>query len=386
MAANIAPDRNERAHQYRRTNYRLDVIGYGLTLLYPVLLAAGGSRWLSGMIGSSVLFVGVLILGRGAFQLPVAYARYRHKRRFGVSDLSAGAWIGENLPYFALGLAGQGALALLLLLLWQGAPTTWYLWVTAVAVAVLVLVSLAAPWLVHGWITESTPLPDGELKERLVALSQKAGFPVSAVYVSNAEPGLTTWGGGWVSGFGASRRITLDGETVGACTPDEIEAMMGHELGHCVYNHSVKALLNDAGAAALVFLVAGFALEPLSALLGLGGLTREALPLLVLLLIGLFLIVWPLRYALMRKQERDADAYALRLTGKPEAFISGIGREAGGGEPPRWVYYYRYRHPATSERIAAAAAFARRQEEQWLRERQKTLPHIVPEGFWYWRR
>ncbi|MDF2626516.1 MAG: yhfN [Symbiobacteriaceae bacterium] len=397
MAAIIAPERQDRASQYLRIKYRLDLIGYGLTLLYPVLLVVGGSRWLGAMLESSVLFVGVLVLGRGLFQLPVEYARYRHKRRFGATELSVAAWIGENLPFFVLGLLGQGVVALLLLSLWKAAPATWYLWVTAVVVAVLLLFSLAAPALMHGWITESTPLPDGELKRRLMVLARKAGVSIKDVYVSNAAPGLLNMEAGWVSGFGASRRITLDRETLNAHPSDEIEATVGHELGHCVYNHSAWALLCDAAMAALIVLGPSSALAPISTVLGFGGLTREALPLLALLGIGGFLIVWPLRYAITRACERAADAFALRLTGKPEPYIRRFKREAVGPEPPRWVYYYRHRHPLISDRIADAEEFDRRQRgEQQERRRQqrqrraaelqKTPPQIDPEGFWVWRR
>lgn len=371
MAAIISPERNERVSQYRRIKYRLELMGYGLTLLYLILLAAGGSRWLGAMTDSSVLFVGAIILGRGLFQLPVDYARYRHDRHFGLSELSAGPWFGDHLPFFVLGLVLQGGLALLFLILWKAAPATWYLWVAAVLVAVVLSLSFVGPWVMSRFITHSTPLPDGELKERLITLSQKAGFPVKGVFVSNAEPDVATTLGGHVSWYGAARRITLEKETLSTCTPDEIEGIMGHELGHVACHHVYTLTLSDVGSAALAFLVPGFALEPLSVLLGLGGLAREALPLLALLFVGVLALVWPLRWAIARKCEREADAYGLRLTGKPEAFLSYWHKIAESGqvylEPPRWVYYYRYRHPTISERIAAAEQFARRQQQQRVR-------------------
>jgi STE24 endopeptidase len=365
MAAIISAERNDWARQYRRIKYRLNLTGYGLTALYLILLVAGGSRWVGTMTDSAVLLVGLLCLGWRLLQFPVAFARYRHDRRYGVSAVPAGSWFREHLLVVGLVLALQGGLAWLLLALWQGAPAVWHLWVTALAVAAMLTLSLVGPWLMSRFIAEATPLPDGERKERLTAFCQKAGFPITAVSVSNAGSDMAI-AGAYVSGHGAARRIILDQETISPCTPDELEIIMGHELGHVAYHHVVTMTLADVGGTALVCLVPGFSLEPLSAWLGLGGLAPQALPLLALLFAVVLAVAWPLRWAIARQCERVADAYALRLTGKPEAAINLWHKLAASGqydlEPPRWVYFYRCRQPTIPERIAAAETFAARQQ------------------------
>lgn len=361
MAGIVTPERREQARQYRRIKYRLTLINFAIAGLYLVLLVAGGSRWLGALVANPVLFLLALLLGMAIAGLPVDYYGHLQARRFGLSVQSAGSWLADEAKGFLISSVLNGGLGWMILSLWAARPGTWYIWTALVAVAGQLLLAFVWPVLIAPLFHKYRPLPDGELKDRLMALSQKVDVYVRGVFISDVSKKATTLNAS-LSGLGSTRRITLQDTTIAACTPEEIEVVMAHEMGHHVHGHIFKLTGLMSLFVVIVFLVAGFAVQPLSHLLGLGGLTKEALPLLLVLFAVLGLIALPVLMAISRQFERDCDSFAFRVTGKPEAFISFFHKVADRNlsdlEPPRWVYYFQYSHPPVLERIAAAQQFA----------------------------
>lgn len=356
--APIAPnDRWGRARVYRRIQYRRTLISYALSALYLTALIAGGSRWLGRIAAHPVLYVAALFLGLALVGLPADCYGHLQARRAGLSNERTGSWLVDQMKGILVALLIQVVLAGGLLWLWTVLPRTWHFWTAAVAVAVDLTLVLLTPGVILPWLHTYAPLADEEIKARLRSLCERAGIPVQGVYVSEVRSTQSSWDA-VLTGLGPARRIILSDTILEACTPEEIEVVISHELGHHRHRHLQKRSLGTAMLLGAGILILGYALPPLSALLGLGGLTKEALPLLGGLVILLGLPLLPALLALARHWERIADAFALQLTGNPEAYVSVMKSLAVINlvdlAPPRWVYYFQYAHPTIPERIALA--------------------------------
>ena len=165
-----------------------------------------------------------------------------------------------------------------------------------------------------------------------------------------------------LTGLGSTRRIIVADTLTGAFSHDEIEVILAHELGHHVHRDLVTGIAVQSVLNLLGFWVAGRVMVLGATFLGLRGVADPAgLPLLGLALSVYGLVMMPAGNAWSRWRERMADGYALKLTRKPDAFISGMTRLANQNlaeaEPPVWVERLLYSHPSISRRLAAARIF-----------------------------
>jgi STE24 endopeptidase len=206
-------------------------------------------------------------------------------------------------------------------------------------------------------------LDDEELRRRLVVLGERAGTRVRGVYrwklsekSKKANAALT--------GLGATRRIILADTLLDNYTPDEIEAVLAHELGHHVHKHILKSIFVQAGITLAGFWSANWVLhyavdhhmfEQLS--------DFANLPLMVLVSVVLSLVLMPALNAYSRYNERQADRYAFESIASVEPFISSMNKLAEQNlaerTPSKWVEALFHSHPSISRRLAAAETWGK---------------------------
>jgi STE24 endopeptidase len=262
------------------------------------------------------------------------------------------------------GLLGLFVLELIYWLL-RITPDFWWFWTFCVVAFFSVVLSALAPVLIFPLFYKFVPLADEDLCVRLLNLSEKAGARVQGVFTYD-ESRKTSQANAALTGLGSTRRIILADTLAGAFSHDEIEVILAHELGHHVHRDLVSGIAVQSLLNLLGFWVAGRVMLLGTALLGLRGVADPAgIPLLGLALSVYGLVVMPAGNAWSRWRERMADGYALRLTGKPDAFISGMTRLANQNlaeaEPPVWAECLLHSHPSIARRLATAQTF--RQEE-----------------------
>jgi STE24 endopeptidase len=198
------------------------------------------------------------------------------------------------------------------------------------------------------------------LAQRLVELGERAGTRVQGVYKFDMSR-RTKAANAALTGLGRTRRIILGDTLLNEFTPDEIETVMAHELGHQANSDISLGILISA-----MMTIGGLWLASIGLRWGIGqfGFSNPAdiaaLPLFILVM-GLFgLVTMPLNNAYSRWRERLADRFALRLTGKGVSFASALKRLANQNlaeaDPERWVEILLYSHPALGRRIAMAEA------------------------------
>ena len=200
-----------------------------------------------------------------------------------------------------------------------------------------------------------------ELTDRLTRLAQGTGLSIEGVYRLDLSD-ETVKANAALAGLGRTRRVLLGDTLLAGFSPDEIEVIFAHEIGHHVFHHIRSMLLTG-----LVYSTAGFWLcdRLLVWWAARGGapidyahLPVDTLPLLLLILTVFALLLQPLQNAVSRRFERQCDRYALERTGQKDAYLSAFRKLArlNKDDPnPHWLDVFLFHsHPPVAERLAMA--------------------------------
>ncbi len=369
------PERQAQAKRYARLRRRLIPISLGLGLCWALgLLLSGMSVDLRAALTDLTthrpllitLYSLIISIGYALLDLPLSYySGFMLPHRFDLSTQSLKDWIVDQIKAALIsGVLGLLMLQVLYLTLstW---PEHWWLPVGIIYLLFAVVLSALSPILIAPLFFKFTPLGEErqDLVERLIALAEQAGTHVRGVYRIDMSR-RTKAANAALMGLGNSRRIVLGDTLLDEFTPDEIETILAHELGHHVHHDIPLAILIQPLITLPGLWLASLALKWGVDLFNLNGVNDVAgLPWLALVLGGLGLVTAPLTNAWSRWRERLADRYAVRATGKPQAFASALVRLAdqnlSEAEPPRWVEWLLYSHPPLGKRIAAVRAATR---------------------------
>jgi STE24 endopeptidase len=362
----------ERARTYHRWHFLLSLAGIvlgvsylGLLLLTGAALALRDRLSALGLPWWLELPLALIVLGGayGLLALPLSLARgFFLPRRFGLLHQPLARWLRDAAK--ALLLAGT--------LLLVGAETVyglirltpwWWAWGAAVFLAGNVLVAWVAPvWLVPLFY-RLTPLPEGALRSRLLALTTRVGVPVLGIWVADQSRKSRTANAA-VTGLGHTRRVILFDTLIEEFSPEQVEVVLAHELAHHVHGDIPRGLLVQGLLTLATFWAADHALRAGARALHLEGPADLAgLPLLGLILMGTGVLALPMANSWSRHVERQADDFALGVTEDAGAFIGAMQRLGAlnlAEEHPNVVKeFFLHSHPSIGRRVARARARAR---------------------------
>jgi len=374
----LDPQRQEQAKRYARISRRLMLVDLAIGLVYVLawLLPPGPGNLsnslkaaLLGFTTNEGLLVALYAIVFGAvyilLTLPLScYEGFVLPHRFGLSTETPGGWIVDQ----GKGLAIEGVLGILVLEVIYAVlrffPGTWWLWAAGFLLLFGVVLANLAPVRLMPLFNRFTPLGDEhhELAERLMRLAQRTNTRVQGVFTFDMSR-RTTAANAALTGIGNTRRIILGDTLINEFTPDEIETVMAHELGHHVHKDIPLGMAVQTVVMLAGLYLASLALQWGTAFFGFAGPADiAALPVFVLAMGAFGLLTLPLANAFSRWRERQADAYALQMTGNGPAFASALTRLANQNlaeaDPEPWVEWLLYSHPALGKRIAMAQAAA----------------------------
>ena len=376
LAASVTLDveKQKKAKEYARTRRRLFVVDLGIGGVYALawlmlgwsealkqaLLVYTTNQWLL-VAGFGIVFGGIYYL----INLPLGYyAGYVLPHRYDLSNQTFPGWALDQVKGVLVG----GALGLLVLeviyAVLRAAPETWWLWAGLILLLLNVVLANLAPVLLFPIFYKFKPLDEehADLADRLIRLAERAGTRVRGVYQFDMSR-RTKAANAALTGLGNTRRILLGDTLINEFTADEIETVLAHELGHHVHRDLPVGLLVESAITLGGLYLASVGLNWGVAVFGFESPADiAALPLFALVL-GIYgLVTMPLSNAYSRWRERRADAYALEVTGKGEAYASALTRLANqnlaDAEPEEWVEMLLYSHPALSKRIANAQGYS----------------------------
>jgi STE24 endopeptidase len=361
------------ARQYGRLELRCTLADKGLDLAFlsaaALLLARPLDAWLQTcplLESSRSLRLVTLFLLVTALHMLVSfplscYSGHVLEHRFALSTQGFGKWLwryGKRVGLSAL--LGAALMLGLYWIIWLCGP--WW-WVAAAGAFFLVSVVLGqlAPVLILPLFYKVEKLDAPELADRMARLAEGTGLSIAGVYRLDLSA-ETVKANAALAGLGRTRRVLLGDTLLTGFSPDEIEVIFAHEIGHHVFRHIRKLI-----AAGVVFSAAGFWL--CDRLLTLWAARWEpqvdyaimpvyTLPLLMLILAVFGMAVEPLQNTISRHYERQCDRYALERTGQKAAYLSAFQKLAqmNKDDPdPHWLEVVLFHsHPPIAERLAMA--------------------------------
>jgi Zn-dependent protease with chaperone function len=316
---------------------------------------------------ATLFYFAFYTLALAIWSLPISLISLLLERAYGFSNETWPTFCRDLITAWLTGLI-MAPVIWLAYRLYGKSPARWWLWLWAALMPLLFVQFVLQPVLIAPLYNRFTPLPDGKLRQDILALAGRAGVTGARVFVSDTSV-RTRHVNAYVAGLGPTTRIVINDTALHTLPEDELLAMLGHELGHYVEGH-VWVLLASSTAGAGLFLFAAARLLPyLHRKYGprweLAGLTDLAALPLVMLVLYLFLMAQePLANAISRILEHRADAYGLRLTGLNDAnarlFASFAERDYSDPDPPWLIQFWFGTHPTLVDRIAFARSFRSR--------------------------
>jgi STE24 endopeptidase len=363
------------ARRYNRIHRWLGIADFVIGAAFLVLLLiTGWSGWLRDLALrrgfqnytlAVFLYLLFLLLIAKVLGFGLDYYGFRLERRFQLSTQKFRSWLWDEAKGFLVGLVMAAIIVELLYFMIRQSPQHWWLITWALFMGLFILLAQLAPVVLFPIFYKFEPMDNEDLRRRLVQLGERAGTRVRGVYrwklsekSKKANAALT--------GLGSTRRIILADTLLDNYAPEEIEAVLAHELGHHVHRHILKSILVQAGITLLGFWIANFVLhysvdhhmfEELS--------DFANLPLLAITVTLLSLLLMPALNAYSRFNERQADRYAFESIASVGPFISSMNKLAQQNlaerAPSTWIEVVFHSHPAISRRVAAAEEWGRAQ-------------------------
>jgi STE24 endopeptidase len=371
-------ERQQKAKEYARTRRRLSFVSMGIGVVGVfILLFTNLDIWLGNQLrGLSwqpiagwfpwqiLVYFLILILGYEIITAPIAYySGFVLPHRYGLSTMSLKSWLGDLFKGLVLGLVLEILVIEFVYALLAFQPQTWWLWVALALLFFSVVMANLAPVLILPIFYKFTPLPEGDLTKRLLALAERAHTRVRGVFTMHLS-NKTTAANAALMGLGNTRRIVVGDTMLDRYTPDEIEVVLAHELGHHVHHDIWKLIISQSvltlGGLYLVNVALHWAVETQHLYYGLAD--AATMPLLLALMGAFALIVMPISNGFSRLVEYQADEYALQATRMVEPFKSAMTRLANQNladvEPSPVVEFLFHDHPSINKRLKHADEFA----------------------------
>jgi STE24 endopeptidase len=366
----VPQDKREKSNAYFEGGYWLILWNYLLGAGISILLLS--SRISAGLRDFSERLTRVKTLQVACYSVPYlllvylltfplnVYEHFFREHQYGLATQSFPAWFGEQLIGLGITIIGGTLFLIVLYGVFRRAPRTWWLWGSVVAVIFSFVILFIAPVFIEPLFNTYKPVTQPEISEPILAMARANQIPVKQVFEVDASR-QTTRVSANVSGILGTTRIALNDNLLKQCTLPEIRAVMAHEMGHYVLNHSAK-LLTYLGICIFI----GFALTRIlfdACVRRWGNKWRlrgiadpAALPLLVLIVTTLVFLATPVLNTIVRVTEREADAFGINTSREPDGMAQ-VALKLGAYRklnPTPLEEFLFYDHPSGRARIRMA--------------------------------
>lgn len=334
-------------------------LGGGINVLYGLATQLSGSE---GNLLTGLLFLLMLGVLSSLIDLPLSiYRQFHLEARFGFNRMTPRLFVTDLLRNGLLSLII--ALPLLSLILWLldlATPLSW-LWAWLGWMTFNALLLFIYPVLIAPLFNKFTPMPDSPHKAKLDALLQRCSFNAAGLFVMDGSK-RSAHANAYFTGFGKHRRIVLFDTLIAQLTPEQLEAVLAHEIGHYQCKHLQKRLILMAFISLALLWTLFQLLHAPWFYSGLGvdaSNPATALALFSLVMPLCLLPLTPLSNALSRKHEYEADAYAASQSSAQElvdALITMYRENAATLTPDALYSLFHDSHPPATLRIAHLSA------------------------------
>jgi len=357
-----------RDKKYNKIKLRLSIADIIINLILIAAWAFSGispaavniiSSYVSNEYIAFLVFIASASIVYAAIDLPLDfYGGYIVEHAFNLSNQSIRAWILDRAKSAGLG-AGIGVpVALVFYFFLRATGDLWWIYFGIFVFFVSILIARLAPVFIFPLFYKMKDLDSGEIRDKIMGLVEREGVSIKGIFSFNLSKDTKKANAGF-TGLGKSKRILLSDTLIENFTPDEIGVVFAHEMGHYKKRHIPKSILLGTAVIFVSFFLCG---ELYRLTLETFGYSRvydiAAIPILFFYLTLVSLVSMPASNAVSRRYERDADRYALDITGDREAFISTMNKLAdmnlADRDPNPVTEFLFYSHPSIKKRIAFA--------------------------------
>jgi len=275
--------------------------------------------------GRAFLFALLYLALTSVLTLPwSAYVGWAREHQYGMSNQSLAAWTGEWLLGTAIGTLLSALAALALLTLYRKLPQSWWAWGTLASGLFLFAGLLLAPVFVQPMFNRYTPMAASPLRTQILQMAQANSVPTNNVLVVDASRQTRRISAN-VAGIGPTVRVALNDNLLNRTSPAEVRAVMGHELGHYVLNHTLSLLVAFTLVAGLFLIAVDRATPRLVARYGedwgIGGRDDPAVlvPAMVVAT-TLSVLLTPVTNSVVRFHESQADYFGINASRAPDGW------------------------------------------------------------------
>jgi len=373
FSENIALEAHQKAADYTTDKTKLALLEASMqAILLAVLTIGGGLQWIDEVwrnliidheIARGALVIVSAMLVSSVIDLPFEYYKtFVVDEKFGFNKMTPTMFFSDLIKQSVVGIILGAPILFAALWLMQGAGQYWWLYLWVIWSVFNLLMLAIYPTFIAPFFNKFTPLEDQNLKQRIETLLTKCGFKSQGLFVMDGSA-RSSHGNAYFTGFGASKRVVFFDTLLDRLNPDEIEAVLAHELGHFKHHHVIKRI-------AMMFFVSFLGLALLGWLmnqpwfysgLGVSQMSNYMALVLFLLVSPVFLfILRPIMASYSRKNEFEADSYAAKHADAKyliEALVKLYRDNASTLTPDPLHSAFYDSHPPASIRISKLAAY-----------------------------
>lgn len=288
------------------------------------------------------------------------YEGYFREHQYGMSNQDMGAFMGDQVKGLVVNLILGTVAFVIVYAVVRKTPRGWWIWGALVGILFIVFSIAIGPTYLEPVFNKFYPLADGPLKQQILSMARANGIPATDVFEFDASK-QTKRMSAHVSGLFGTTQISLNDNLINRGSPEEVKAVLGHEMGHYVLHHVFHGIVEFS-----VLIIVGFAFlkwsfEKLRTGWGAGWGIRDVgdpagLPLLVALFSVYLFVLTPVTNTLTRTQEAEADIFGLNASRQPDGFAQAAIHlsEYRKMEPGTLEEIFFYDHPSGYHRIHRA--------------------------------
>jgi STE24 endopeptidase len=313
-----------------------------------------------------LLFIFIVALFFQVASLPSSlYSSFGIEARFGFNRMTPGLFAADMIK--GLALSAAIGIPVLLALFWfmDKAGAFWWVWAFCAMTAFQLIMSFLYPLVIAPLFNKFSPLAEGTLKDRILALSTKLGFRTKGIFVMDGSR-RSRHSNAYFTGIGRAKRIVLFDTLVKTMGEDEVLSVLAHEIGHEKKHHVMKGLVVSLAMSLAGFWILSVLLPylPLYQAFGFNSVSYHAILVLLAFCSGPFtFFLSPLGSIWSRRHEYEADRFAVEGVGNAEGLkgaLIRLTRENLSNLTPHPLYSFcHYSHPTIAERLAALDRHAR---------------------------
>ncbi len=339
---------------YQRLPRIISILGFVLQIGVLIWFVFGkGKDGIGSGARNHMVYAVLLWLVLRLTSLPVQYFRgYYWQKKWGFLTQSLFAWwkdyfleAGIELVLFTAGL-------LILYFVIGHWSKTWWVIIAGLFSLWLLIQTYLWPVIVAPLFNEFTPVHNPAITEMVEELAERAGIEVDEVLVMDAGR-RTTKANAYFTGLGRTKRIVLYDTLLQNYPPEQVKAVVAHEMGHWKLGHITKGVGLGILGSFILWWLAGIMLSrtiPFGFRYG-----PEVMGMVVLFLILSSFISSPLQNGISRYMEREADRFAVILTEDVQSSVDlqvNISRKnLSDLAPAPFIEWFGYSHPSAVKRI-----------------------------------